>query len=239
MVNLFTYTITRKFFLRKICVTKITRNISILVIHANAFYWHVLKHRSQVKKNNGTCISITTQAHGNFQKLNTALKTLNVSPYLGVMYGSDVLVQSYIHIKKLFSVQMMEEMDEEAECIEPVIANCSSRKSSFSSIDGTCNNKFRPTEGASNTGFTRLLPTVYFDADGLNDPVGYPDQPNAPSVPSPHKVSRNFIKDEVVASSRLSDNSHALMQFGQFIDHDLDLAVEVEFEGENVCLNVP
>ena len=130
-------------------------------------------------------------------------------------------------------------MDEEAECIEPVIANCSSRKSRFSSIDGTCNNKCRPTEGASDTGFIRLLPALYFDVDGLNDPIGYPNQPNAPLVPSPHSVSRNFIKDEVLASSRQLPLTHLLMQFGQFIDHDLDLAVEVEFEEENICLNVP
>lgn len=138
-------------------------------------------------------------------------------------------------------MEMMDKMDEETECIKPVEASSCScpLNPRFSTIDGTCNNIFRPTEGASNTGFTRLLPALYFDVDGLNDPIGYPDQPNAPSVPNPSEVSGDFIKDEVAASSQSSTLTHAVMQFGQFIDHDLDLAVEVEFEGHNICLDVP
>ena len=58
-------------------------------------------------------------------------------------------------------------------------------------------------------------------------------------MPSPLNISRNFIKDEIAKSSKSSTLTHAVMQFGQFIDHDLDLAVEVEFEGHNICLDVP
>ena len=169
------------------------------------------------------------------------LRALNVSPFLAREHGSDALIKFYLHIKALFCIEMMEEMDRETECIKPVEASgCSCPLNPrFSTIDGTCNNIFRPTEGASNTGFTRLLPAQYFDADGLNDPLGYPDQPNAPVVPSPLNISRNFIKDEVANSPKSSTLTHVVMQFGQFIDHDLDLAVEVEFEGHNICLDVP
>ena len=107
----------------------------------------------------------------------------------------------------------------------------------YRTFDGTCNNLYSPNAGASDRGFFRILKAKYFDEDGLNDPIGYPNQPNAPSVPSPHKVSRDFIKDEVAALPSIL--THAVMQFGQFIDHDLDLAVEVEFEGRNTCLDVP
>ncbi len=125
--------------------------------------------------------------------------------------------QLYLHIKALFSTTMIEEMERESDCHESteVPTNCNSN-ARFRTFDGTCNNCYNPNWGASNTGFSRLLKASYFDADGLNDPIGYPNQPNAPKVPSPHEVSRDFIKDEVAASSPSSTLTHMLMQFGQF-----------------------
>ena len=130
-------------------------------------------------------------------------------------------------------------MDEESECIEPTNVKKCPRFMKYRTINGSCNNLWKPNLGASNIGFSRLRRAIYFDADGLNDPIGYPNQPNAPNVPSPHIISRDFIKDEVTASSTSDTLTHAVMQFGQFIDHDLDLAVEVEFEDRNICLDVP
>ena len=71
--------------------------------------------------------------------------------------------------------------------------------------------------------------------DGLSDPIGYPNQPNAPLMPSPFQVSNDFIRDEV-ASSADSNLTPALMQFGQFLDHDLDLSAGGE--GSTACLNI-
>ena len=133
----------------------------------------------------------------------------------------------------------MEEMEEESDCIEPTNVKTCPRFMKYRTINGACNNLRKPNLGASNIGFLRLRKAIYFDADGLNDPIGYPNQPEAPDVPSPHIVSRDFIKNEVAASSTSTIFTHAVMQFGQFIDHDLDLAVEVEFEERNICLDVP
>ena len=133
----------------------------------------------------------------------------------------------------------MQEMENESNCIEPTVVTKCDRRARYRTFSGACNNLRFPNIGASERGFIRILPALYFDEDGLNDPIGYPNQPNAPDVPSPHAVSRHFIKDEVAASSSSSTLTHAVMQFGQFIDHDLDLAVEVELEGRNKCLDVP
>ena len=75
----------------------------------------------------------------------------------------------------------------------------------------------------------------YYDVDGLNDPIDYPNQPNAPALPSPFKVSKEFIKDEV-ASSVDPKYTPAVMQFGQFLDHDLDLSAGAE--GSTACLSI-
>ena len=133
---------------------------------------------------------------------------------------------------------MMKEMESEVKCTPPVVPASCSATSVFRTFDGTCNNLHKPIWGASDTKFIRILPALYFDADGLNDPIGYPNQPNAPDVPSAFEVSRDFIKDEVAAASSSSSSvlTHVIMQFGQFVDHDLDLVGDSE--GSDNCRNV-
>lgn len=94
-------------------------------------------------------------------------------------------------------------------------------------FNGECNNMIHRNWGAADTPFYRILPAQYFDADGLNDPIGYPDQPNAHDIPSPFKISRDFIKVEETSLLSLG-KSHVVMQFGQFLDHDLDLTDDSE-----------
>ena len=101
----------------------------------------------------------------------------------------------------------------------------------FRTIDGTCNNGVNPLLGAANTALVRLIPSQYENGitsfrGGLqarnNDIFGggpY-DEPN----PSARQVSVSVIHsaddDEVF--------THILMQWGQFIDHDLSLTPELE-----------
>jgi hypothetical protein len=68
-----------------------------------------------------------------------------------------------------------------------------------------------------------------------HDPIGYPNQPKAPSIPSPFKISRDLIRDEI-ASSAARSLTPAVMQFGQFLDHDLDLSAGGE--GSTACLSI-
>ena len=65
--------------------------------------------------------------------------------------------------------------------------------------------------------------------------MGFPNQPNPPSLPSPFKVSNNFIKDEV-ASGTDPELTPLMMQIGQFLDHDLTLSAEET--GGSACLAI-
>ncbi len=65
--------------------------------------------------------------------------------------------------------------------------------------------------------------------------MGFPNQPNPPSLPSPFKVSNNFIKDEV-ASGTDPELTPLMMQLGQFLDHDLTLSAEET--GGSACLAI-
>lgn len=70
-----------------------------------------------------------------------------------------------------------------------------------------------------------ILRQKYYDINGLNDPVGFPNQINPPLLPPPFQITTDFIKDEV-ASSVDPELTPLMMQFGQFLDHDLTLSAE-------------
>ena len=101
----------------------------------------------------------------------------------------------------------------------------------YRTIDGTCNNIRNPLFGAAPTALTRLVPAKYFDHEGLNDPIGFPGQSNVPDIPATFKVVRDFIAEQVKPERLNTKFTHALMQFGQFLDHDLDLSPEIENSG--------
>ena len=99
--------------------------------------------------------------------------------------------------------------------------------------DGTCNNLEEPTQGASFTAFKRVCPAHY--EDGLNQLHGFRqsklldnmfrDGPFTPPYPSARLVSSTIIRDRLENASQLT---HLAMQWGQFLDHDLDLNVEID-----------
>ena len=88
----------------------------------------------------------------------------------------------------------------------------------YRSIDGTCNNLGNPMWGASLTAFRRLLKPVY--ENGFNTPMGWK---NKEILPSARLVSTQLIS----TGSNTPDEvfTHMLMQWGQFVDHDLDFTV--------------
>lgn len=90
--------------------------------------------------------------------------------------------------------------------------------------DGECNNLQNQTFGATPRTYRRLLPPDY--EDGVSRPRGtlqsqgsnvFPD-PFSPPNPSAEFVSEAIVKDR----SSGSTYTHFLMQWGQFIDHDMD-----------------
>jgi len=80
-------------------------------------------------------------------------------------------------------------------------------------IDGSNNNRTNPAWGSADTELLRLTPSDY--GDGLNSPAGA-------ERPSPRKIS-----NVVVAQPKPMPNrkrvSDFVWQWGQFLDHDLDL----------------
>ena len=98
------------------------------------------------------------------------------------------------------------------------------------SFDGTGNNLENPDLGAAHSEFTRIVDADY--ADGL-------DAPSGEDRVSAREVSNIVLaQDESIESSRgLSDY---IWQFGQFIDHDLDLTAGAEGgDGEEFNIEVP
>ena len=102
----------------------------------------------------------------------------------------------------------------------------------FRMYEGTCNNLARPILGASSTPFRRLIPAWY--EDGCDSPVGRLQHISAPGMShgffSPPNPSARFVSMEIVKDREIEDNvfTHILMQWGQFLDHDMDLAPEPE-----------
>lgn len=100
--------------------------------------------------------------------------------------------------------------------------NCSDMcfHSKYRSIDGVCNNLLNPTWGASYTGFKRILKPIY--EDGFSTPIGWNKGVKYYGFPKPSSrlVSTKLIKtDEITPDSEIT---HMVMQWGQFLDHDMD-----------------
>ncbi|KAF7492476.1 Peroxidase, partial [Sarcoptes scabiei] len=79
--------------------------------------------------------------------------------------------------------------------------------------DGTCNNLIHTGQGKSVSTFSRLLPPDY--ADGINEPRRARD---GSELPNARLVSLSIAQESQPQSSQYS---LMLMQFGQFVDHDL------------------
>ena len=125
-----------------------------------------------------------------------------------------------------------------AECHEqPPIPDCSSPAvQKYRTINGTCNNLDKPTIAAAGEDFRRLINARY--EDGIQKPTGTLQKigkdlldsgPFDPPYPSAREASRT-----VLLNRSIDDNlhSHMIMQWGQFLDHDLDLAPE---QSEEEC----
>ncbi|XP_016066179.1 PREDICTED: eosinophil peroxidase [Miniopterus natalensis] len=121
---------------------------------------------------------------------------------------------------------------------------CSSK---YRTITGRCNNRKRPWLGASNTPLARWLPAEY--EDGRSLPYGWNPGKRRSGflLPLVRAVSNQIVR---FPRERLaSDQGRALMfmQWGQFIDHDLDFTPEtparVAFSAgvdcEKTCAQLP
>ncbi|NWI88224.1 PERE peroxidase, partial [Pitta sordida] len=111
--------------------------------------------------------------------------------------------------------------------------------SRYRTITGECNNRRNPSLGASNRALARWLPAVY--EDGVSVPWGWTKGKPLSGFPLPlvRQVSNEIVR---FPPERLQMDQHRslmFMQWGQFIDHDLDFSPEtptrVSFVGETDC----
>ena len=120
-------------------------------------------------------------------------------------------------------------------CRSPKTPVCDAT-SRFRTIDGTCNNLRKPLQGGTDTPFRRLLPAYY--EDGVEVPKGraqangclksFCNGPFSAPVPSARLASSLIVGDDQVSTEK--PFTHMVMQWGQFLDHDLDFAVEMPHE---------
>uniref|UniRef100_A0A8C3QT99 Eosinophil peroxidase n=1 Tax=Cyanoderma ruficeps TaxID=181631 RepID=A0A8C3QT99_9PASS len=115
--------------------------------------------------------------------------------------------------------------------------NCTS--SGYRTITGECNNRRNPSLGASNRALARWLPAEY--EDGVSMPRGWTEGRRFSGFPLPlvRQVSNEIVRFPPGQLQMDQQRSLMFMQWGQFIDHDLDFSPEtparVPFGGETDC----
>uniref|UniRef100_A0A8C0LM62 Myeloperoxidase n=1 Tax=Canis lupus dingo TaxID=286419 RepID=A0A8C0LM62_CANLU len=96
----------------------------------------------------------------------------------------------------------------------------------YRSITGHCNNRRSPTLGASNRAFARWLPAEY--EDGFSLPYGWTPGVKRSGFPVPlaRAVSNAIVRFPTEQLTPDQERSLLFMQWGQLLDHDLDLSPE-------------
>ena len=100
-------------------------------------------------------------------------------------------------------------------------------------IDGTCNNLQNPLYGASETAFTRIINGEYEDGvcslkGGLQARQSFLFPAGAFLAPHPSARSISAAITDRNETAEEMPFTHILMQWGQFLDHDMDLSPELE-----------
>ncbi|XP_002935236.4 myeloperoxidase [Xenopus tropicalis] len=98
--------------------------------------------------------------------------------------------------------------------------------SRYRTFTGECNNRRFPNFGVSNRPYTRLLPAQYEDSRSL--PRGWTENRriNGFMLPLARAVSNQILQFPEREQTLDNQRSLMFMQWGQWIDHDVDLAPE-------------
>jgi peroxidase len=115
-------------------------------------------------------------------------------------------------------------------------------------MDGACNNLLQPLLGAAFTPFTRLLLPTYDDSRDApfsqfsNQCITHKPHTGA-QRPSPRRVTRFILS---AFDEKQTDNSAMMMQWGQFVSHDLARTRQVNDQDcqrcnfqSPLCANLP
>ncbi len=94
-----------------------------------------------------------------------------------------------------------------------ILAACAQARAENRTINGTGNNVLNPAWGAAGSQLLRKTTPAY--ADGVSEPSGA-------ARPNPREIS-NTIVAQTVAAPNIQRMTDWVFQWGQFVDHDLDL----------------
>ncbi|XP_053311840.1 myeloperoxidase-like [Spea bombifrons] len=129
--------------------------------------------------------------------------------------------QKPFNITDLLTYSQMENISKISGCDTQLNTVCTDGP--YRTITGECNNRKNPRLGASNTGFTRLLPASY--EDGVSLPRGWTENKayNGFSLPLVRAVSNEIVRFPIEYLTLDEGRALIFMQWGQWVDHDLDL----------------
>ena len=144
-----------------------------------------------------------------------------------VLKGDNLSIASdQYEFKDLLSREHLNLVAQLSGCMEHrEMPNCTDMcfHSKYRSLDGTCNNLLHPVWGASLTSFRRIEMPIY--ENGFSMPIGWTKNKLYAGFPKPSSrlVSTTLISTkEITPDERIT---HMVMQWGQFLDHDLDHAI--------------
>lgn len=149
---------------------------------------------------------------------------LNIRRY--VDQGSVANVSGAFNYRDVLTAEQVAEIERLSGCTghrRPQSCSNMCHHGRYRSIDGSCNNLKRPTLGSSYTGFRRILQPIY--ENGFSQPIGWERGRLYYGYPKPaaRLVSTTLISTHDITSD--DEITHMVMQWGQFLDHDLDHAL--------------
>ncbi len=134
--------------------------------------------------------------------------------FLGIMAISLAALGSAAASETESAVSPVRGIDRDARAVAPhAFVNATRAASEYRAIDGRGNNVARPDTGSAGSALLRWSPAAY--ADGI-------DAMGAQGAPDPRTLS-NRLADQPLNFANRSAASSFLWQWGQFVDHDMDL----------------
>ncbi|XP_038232110.1 myeloperoxidase-like [Dermochelys coriacea] len=134
------------------------------------------------------------------------------------------MVKGEFNITDVLSRKQQEMISKATGCDYQIRSVKCPKSSIYRTITGECNNRKHSYFGASNHGYARWLPAEY--EDGVSLPRGLTEGKlyNGFPLPLVRKVSNEIIHTANENVTQDQERSLIFMQWGQWVDHDLDLA---------------
>ncbi|XP_063305711.1 myeloperoxidase-like [Pelobates fuscus] len=162
------------------------------------------------------------------QPVGVSRNSIRAADYLGTTFQLLAEKMKRLHhgpfnVTDLLTKKQMAYISQVTGCSSQLILK-TCKKSNYRTMNGECNNRIRPGLGAANTGYKRLLPAQY--EDGFSLPQGWTENKlyNGFPLPLARAVSNEIVQFPTENLKLDESRSLMFMQWGQWVDHDLDLA---------------